>query len=383
VNVLFIIDTLEIGGAEKSLLEITSRFTQFTPVFITLYKGDTLKPAYEGKGIKVVSLNLPSDYNFSKNPDQVVNVISRYNPVILHATLFRANMIARELRSTLNIPVINSIVSSSYSLKRYKTFSLTRALKHVAVQLQDMFSARNVDLFISNSAAAAKSTSDALFIDKKKIKVIYRGRDPKAFMVGEDQIEHIRTEFRTIGKKVFLTVGRLLAFKGQGDLIKAFLRIREKQSNVLLLIAGEGNDRPYLENLIRQSGLEKDVLLLGNRNDVPALLSAADFFVFPSHNEGLPGALIEAMFAKTPIIASDIPENLECVDSSMALIYPKGDVDQLAILLEKALSAGDWQLKCQRAYDKAMKHFEIQAIADQYEFMYKELLASTQTSQYP
>src|SRR5690606_10586584 len=77
--------------------------------------------------------------------------------------------------------------------------------------------------------------------------------------------------------------------------------------------------------------------LLGNRKDIPELLTLADFFVFPSWFEGLPGSLIEAMMAGTPIIASNIPENLECVNEEIALIFRKADPGDLKTKLHWAL----------------------------------------------
>jgi glycosyltransferase involved in cell wall biosynthesis len=113
---------------------------------------------------------------------------------------------------------------------------------------------------------------------------------------------------------------------------------------------------------------------LGTVKNIPELLSESDFFVFPSYFEGLPGALIEAMMAKIPIICSDIPENKECVDESMCLFYRVGDQTDLLTQMEKALVLTDWEARTQQAFDYASEHFEIGKISKRYEETYSKLL---------
>ena len=101
----------------------------------------------------------------------------------------------------------------------------------------------------------------------------------------------------------------------------------------------------------------------------------ADFFVFPSHYEGLPGALIEAMFSKTTIIASNIPENLECVDSNMAHIFPVGNVSALTDTLIKAVKDPSNKIFSEKAFDYATQYFHINRIVRKYELAYKDLIS--------
>lgn len=137
-------------------------------------------------------------------------------------------------------------------------------------------------------------------------------------------------------------------------------------------MAGEGSYRPVLEQEIKNLNLEHAVKLLGNRSDVPVLLKLTDYFIFPSHYEGLPGALIEAMFSKTPILASSIPENLECVNEETTLLFPAGNVEAMTGQMINALQTKDWEVRTEKAY--ALQHFEISSIAAQYEAEYDLLL---------
>ena len=91
----------------------------------------------------------------------------------------------------------------------------------------------------------------------------------------------------------------------------------------VLLLAGEGPERDNIDQQIHRMGLEGQVRLLGRRDDIPQLLALADVFVFPSHYEGHPGAVIEAMFAGKPIVASDTPVHRETIsDGESGLLVP-------------------------------------------------------------
>jgi glycosyltransferase involved in cell wall biosynthesis len=377
-RILFIIDTLQTGGAEKSLLEICSRFKKYQAVFFTLFPGEELKAAFEKKGIAVKQFHFKPSYQFSKMARHIAADIQAEAPLLIHSTLFRADMVARQLKKQEHIPLVNSLVNNSYSRARYHSISFSQKLKLKVIQYWDAYTSHRADAFIANSDTVKQSHVQALGIAADKIQVIYRGRDAMQFSsVKQEEVEALWQTFNTRGKTVFLNVSRLLPRKAQLDLISAFHKVYQKHSKVMLLIAGEGDYRATLQKEIQALGLSQQVLFLGNRRDIPVLLKLANYFVFPSRYEGLPGALIEAMLARTPIIASAIPENLECVSSESALLFPAGDVQALAAQMFQAMQDTDWQTRTEKAYAYALQHFEINNIAAQYEDYYDALLMNS------
>lgn len=375
MKVLFIIDTLETGGAEKSLLDITSGFSYFEPVFLQLFPGEKLASSFKRAGIEVYSYKFSANYNFKRIANEISDTVKKIDPVIIHSTLFRSDMVARELVKQIKVPLVNSFVNNSYSKNRYNNLDVFEKIKLKGIEMWDCYTAKNVDLFISNSETIKKSNAIALNIPREKIKVIYRGRDIAKFNnVDKKKIDELKKEFNIQNEKVFLNVSRLLERKGQLELVKAFGGLVKKHPESKLLIAGAGAFREKLEKEIEEMSLQNSVFLLGNRDDVPDLLKLADFFVFPSHYEGLPGALIEAMFSKTPIIASNIPENLECVDSKKALVFPVGDIEALTTTLLEATEFNRNNDSPQEAYNYALENFQIDKIVQKYESVYKDLL---------
>lgn len=373
-RVLYIIDTLETGGAEKSLLEITSRFSHFQPIFIQLFKGDALRNEFFNRGIEVIPMDFNVSYNFKKMAKEIFPVLKKIQPHIIHSTLFRSDMVARHLKQELNIPLVNSLVNNSYGKQRYIQADFLSKLKLFFIQQWDKITIKNVDLFISNSEAIKYTNSNALGIPLDGIKVIYRGRSKAQYqLLDSNKIQALRENFQGKNKKIFLNVSRLLDRKGQIDLLEAFEKLHFEFPETVLLIAGEGPHRKILEKKINDLQLNLSVKLLGNRDDVPTLLKMADVFVFPSYYEGLPGALIEAMFAKIPIIASEIPENMECIDANNAFLFTAGNINQLADKMKEAINYTGWSAKKEDAFLYASENFEIEKVAALYEKTYDEL----------
>lgn len=172
-----------------------------------------------------------------------------------------------------------------------------------------------------------------------------------------------------------LAVGSLMKRKGHLLLLQAMTMIdaRGGSPRWRIAIAGEGGERDPLEQFISEHGLAERVTLLGNRDDVPDLLAAADVFVMPSLWEGLPLAVLEAMFARKPIIAttaSGIPEAL--THGEHGLLVPANDVRALADALGRLLASPDERATLgERARAQAEARFSIKAMTDAYERLYR------------
>jgi glycosyltransferase involved in cell wall biosynthesis len=157
-----------------------------------------------------------------------------------------------------------------------------------------------------------------------------------------------RSEMRAslgVSPEAFLigSVGRLEPVKGHRYLLEAFATLAPRFPELVLALVGEGELAPALRKLAERAGLSERVLFLGWREDIPALLQALDLFVFPSLNEGMGRALVEAMAAGLPIVAAragGIPEVLD--DGEAGLLVEAASAHALAqgireLLLDPAL----------------------------------------------
>ena len=153
-----------------------------------------------------------------------------------------------------------------------------------------------------------------------------------------------------------VAVGALVDHKAHRVLVEAMARLPE----VRCVIAGEGHRRPRLEARIRELGLGGRVRLLGQRQDIAAVLAAADLLVHPSVEEGMGQAVVEAMAAGTPVLVSDaggLPE----VVGDLCVPVPAGDSDALAVAIRARLAApGDPQ----RFAERARAHFSVDTMVE-------------------
>lgn len=128
-------------------------------------------------------------------------------------------------------------------------------------------------------------------------------------------------------KVVYAHIGRFHPAKNHSFLLNVFARIHEEQPDSALLLIGDGELREQIESQIAELGLKDAVLLLGNRQDVPEVLQAADCFLFPSLWEGLGIVAVEAQAAGLPCLCSDqVPQEVRVTEDCVFLPLDKADV---------------------------------------------------------
>ena len=376
-RILYLIDNLQRGGAEVSLMEITSRITAFEVVVYTLYdQNNGLKQEFLRRGIRVECLGVGPGYlNIFRTRRFVARLMSE-SPVLIHSTLYKADIFSRCISIWLRVPLVNSFVNNSYDQRRYDSEKWNDRMKVWVLQWIDRLTAPRVYRFISNSSAIRDSNCKALGIDQKSTVVIPRGRVVPEWNDSNEKVrKDLQLQFFGRAGICFMSTGRLIERKGQGDLLTGFAQIRNLHPEAFLVIVGEGPFRKLLEQQCSELKITENVILTGLRSDVPELLRAADFFVFPSWYEGLPGSVVESMLAGVPIIASDIPENRECT-GDYALLHRVRDPEDLARIMLKAIDFKNWPVTARAAYDRARQLFDIDEVVRRYELLYSEAIRS-------
>ena len=361
-KVLFVIDTLQTGGAEESLFNNVIRFNQITPVVCHLYAGDLLKKRFTDNGITVHSVSLQKKFGFRQAYKQLKSIVQKEQPDILVAYLTRSELVTRMVSRFTHIPVIGTFVSDLYSGSYNAALSWKAKAAVSFFRWANKRTARYCKGFVANSEVVKQSNGTVLGITEDKIEVINRGRDSKVFRFEVPQTN--------AGKPLrFLNVGRLVPVKGQIELISAFSEFLNVCPDAVLHIAGEGVARASLTALITDLGLQNNVVLLGSRNDVPQLINQYDCFVFPSHSEGFSGAIVEAMFAGLPVLASDIDVNKEVITHlKTGYLFEKGSVPAITKALlwykDNLSTANSLAVK---ANEHARNNFELTTIAGKLE----------------
>ncbi|HEY3028433.1 MAG TPA: glycosyltransferase family 4 protein [Pyrinomonadaceae bacterium] len=160
--------------------------------------------------------------------------------------------------------------------------------------------------------------------------------------VSEDSKCALKERLKIVdGERVVLAVGRLSREKGHRDLLAAISRLRELNSALRfkLVIVGEGPERANLERAVREKGLGAYIIFVGQVEDISPYYAIADALALPSHSEGSPNVLLEAMAAGLPAIATavgGVPEI--AIDEENALLVAPGDSDSFAQALNRVLT---------------------------------------------
>jgi glycosyltransferase involved in cell wall biosynthesis len=172
---------------------------------------------------------------------------------------------------------------------------------------------------------------------------------------------------------VILAVGSLIARKNHELLMRALAALPAGGPRWRLGIAGTGALRGRLEAVAAELGVSDRVHLLGPRDDIPDLLAGADVFAMPSDWEGLPLALLEAMFARKAVVATAVAGIPEAIESGVhGLLVPPGDRAAMTAALHSLLTdATQREALGRNARERASKQFSIEAMTDAYERLYR------------
>lgn len=225
---------------------------------------------------------------------------------------------------------------------------------------------------VAVSHQLARALKDDLWLRPSRVTVVANG-----VRAGHARAGSLRSELGLAREsRLLLAVGNLYPVKGHKVLLTALALLKDRHPTVHVAIAGRGDEAGVLQSAARQRGIADRVHFLGLRSDIPSLLDSADIFVLPSLSEGLPLALLEAMFAGRPIVATRVGEVPTALNGGDAgLVVEPGDAVALATALDRLLSnpAKARQLGL-RAALRAVDEYDVSHMLARYARIYGELL---------
>jgi glycosyltransferase involved in cell wall biosynthesis len=375
MRVLHVIDSLEPGGAERQLELLVRSLSRadVESVVCALHRHGEIEGSLREAGIEVFALGGCGKHaELPALVARLVRVVVRTRPDLIHTSLAHADMAGAAAGLITGVPVVATICSQFGSEQRANRVPPWRIR---AVGVPWGWALRRASRCIAVSEAVRESAIVAHRLQRRRLRVVYRADKPLVGPVPDPSQTRTSLGLRH-DAFVFVNVGRLVPSKGQDDVVRAFARIAEAWPEAHLLIVGEGTFRGALERLIAGHGLESRVRLLGARSDVPAVLAAADAFVFPSRSEGFSGALLEAMSAGLPCIVGDVPPMTEAVaDERSGLCVPLEDIDALARAMGRLVADRELSTRLgQAARAEVRTRFSASAVAAQTLAVYREVL---------
>lgn len=247
-------------------------------------------------------------------------------PAVLHTFNFHANLLGRVVGAALRLP---GIVASERSVESAKPRWRVRC---------DRLTWRLAHRWTVNAAAVADVLRTRERIDADRIDVIPTGIELARFEPRARDRAFRAAHGAADTEHLIVCVGRLDRYKGHDNLLEAFAALGRERPRVRLLLVGDGRFRDTLTARARSAGLADRVSFSGALGDVRPALAAADVFVQASDEEGLPGAVLEAMAMGLPVIATDVGGTREAVnDGVTGLLVPARDAAALAAAVARLL----------------------------------------------
>ena len=217
-----------------------------------------------------------------------------------------------------------------------------------------------------------KRTQDEFSI-QREIRVIHNFVDTERY--SQAAKDCARDHFAPKGEKILMHASNFRPVKRVTDVVRIFARIRERIP-VRLLLVGEGPERLFVQQLVKELKLSEDVLFLGEQEYIGQLMNCADLFFLPSEQESFGLVALEAQSCGVPVIGTatgGLPEVVE--DGKTGFLLPVGDIAGMAQKSLELLSKTDLYDAFHRdARKRALKCFDSKSIIPQYEAFYEEIL---------
>lgn len=316
-KVLIVTDEMEVGGSQRQIANLLTAIdqTRIEPVLLYFREHSFLVDQIEAEGVRVHYL----PKNGKVSPGFLMALVGflraeRFD--VIHAYSFTAELwIALARRFAKGASLISSI-RGKYDEYAWWQWRIKQWVTHQST------------LVISNSKMAAEFAYQQMALSGDDCAIVYNGvRAPATDMLLPEDLVDLRASYDWI----LTFVGRLGSEKNVPCLMRAAKHLQDEGRNRLgIWLVGDGAERQKLEAMAAEFGL-KQVHFLGQRLDVDAILRHSDAAVLPSFWEGLSNALLEAMAAGKPVIASAVGGSPEIVQhEGNGLLFPSDDDQALA-----------------------------------------------------
>jgi glycosyltransferase involved in cell wall biosynthesis len=368
MRVAMIIDSLRIGGAQK----LVTRFVAAVPrqevesTVISL-QGDPVdsnRDFIHSVGARVQFFPSRSLLDVGRLM-RLIRFLRVEKFDLIHTHLSYANILGCLAGYFAGIPVIATLHSTSHD---------PRQKRRLVTQLED----RILRSFARRIIAVGYTVADIYRprLGSRAIDIVPNGV-PAPVDLSPDARGHLRREIAGDERRVIIiSVGRFVLAKGYEDMIDAFAIVHRQDPRAFLAIAGVGNLFEKIISKISELQLEGAVNCLGARADVPQLLAASDIYASSSHWEGLPVAVLEAMMAGLPIVATAVGDIPKVVTQEAGMIVPPHEPACLAEALSELVRAPEKAHEMgSAARMRAMREYSLDTWIKRLTSLYEETLS--------
>jgi len=300
-------------------------------------------------------------------------LMRRERPDIVHTHTAKAGALGRVAARLAGVPVVVHTFHGSV-FDGYFGPSVARFFQWI-----ERILALGTDTIVAVSERVAADLAERKIAPRKKIEVVPLGLELGRFQDVQQRRGELRRELGVPPRaRLVGSVGRLVAIKDLGTLLRSMVQLSATQPDAILLVVGDGPDRPALEMEAERLGLGSRARFLGFRDDLERIYADLDVAVNCSLNEGTPVALIEAMASGVPVLATAVGGTPDLLDEGrLGRLVPPGDPNALARALAESLSGGDDSAqKAALARRSVLQRFSLDRLLGDLDRLYLRLLKS-------
>jgi glycosyltransferase involved in cell wall biosynthesis len=351
IRVMYVIWSLQMGGAERVVADLARGLDRrlFAPLVCCLNFKGQLATELEAEGIPVFALDKRPKLDPRLVP-RLVRLMRRERVQVVHTHLWTSSFWGRIAGLVARAP---ALVVTEHNI------DLWRRRWHL---LADRALADRTCHFIFVSREVERFYRDRLPLREGSFQVVHNGVAPWARRHDSDpQAARQRLGLPPEGPVVGV-IGRLEARKGHRYFLEALAQVRERNPRVAGLIVGEGREKDALLAQREALGMTEAVQIVGFWPDLAEALDALDVFVLPSLMEGHPLAILEAMAAARPVVATAVGGNAEAIeDGRSGLLVPPADPAALAEGILALVADPDRAARLGRAgFETFEQHFSLE-----------------------
>lgn len=324
-KLLHLITGLEVGGTETSLLRVLPRLqTDFDNHVCCLIGQGPIGKNLEEQGIPVYYLKIRHLFDIGC-VFRFRKILKEITPDLLITYLIHADLFGRVFGRIFGLPKI--ISSQRGSLLQWEF-----------LRFFDRMTAFLIDKYIVQTTAAKKELVQKLALSEDMFEIIPNAIDISDFNFEIKQTNK-KSELKINQDNInIVCVSNLRQGKGHPYLLEAFERVFQKNKQINLLIAGDGEEKQNLEEQVQNYVSKKNIYFLGKRDDVKEILKISDIFVLPTLAEGMSNAIMEAMASKLAIITTNIQPNQELITNEISgILVPTHDTNALVLQMENLI----------------------------------------------
>lgn len=329
LKLVFMIRQMIVGGAESQIVSMIKSLDRSRyDIHLCLFTDNCVqREAIEAEGIPITVIRKRVKFDFL-HLFRLTLWLARLRPDIVHTWITEANSVGTVAALLTRVPVrIGCVLNVNFWKTRPRLF-------------YDRFAMGSCHCLATNSLRINRFLIERMGISPGKLLLLYNGIDHRRYGLPDTERLESRAQFRReFGippeNRVLVTVAGMRRFKNHLRYLD-WIRTMPANPGRTFLFVGEGELFDEVKEKRDRLGLGDSVVMTGVRNDIPRVLAASDIMVMPSIIEGLPNAILEAMAAGLPVVATDVgghPEIIE--DGRTGLLVPPGNGEALVRAMER------------------------------------------------